>query len=155
MTLENRSLDTSQPRCHLATTFAQIADHSIFRRITERTLPDTFQAAQQSLILLCTELEKQADWRHYAGSSNHCCVRDMYTQAAFLLKNLSLTQPTQPAPEPAPAPLPDPVPAPQEHSLEAVVETFEAADAPILAALKRKRNETNARAARCPDTSRV
>jgi hypothetical protein len=125
MTLENRSLDTSQPRCHLATTFAQVADYSIFRRITERTLPDTFQAAQQSLILLCTELEKQADWSHYAGSSSHCCVRDMYTQAAFLLKNLSVTQP---APEPQ-APPPEPVPESQEHSLDAVVETFEAADA--------------------------
>jgi hypothetical protein len=61
---------------------------------------------QQSLMLLCLELEQQADWRHYAGTDTlrHCCVRDIYTQAAFMLKNLSLTQPPPPAPPPPPPP---------------------------------------------------
>jgi hypothetical protein len=90
----------------LATTFAQIVEQSILSRITATTTAEQFEALQQSLILLCMELEQQADWRHYAAASNlrHCCVRDIYTQAAFILKNLSLTQPPPPAPPQPPPP---------------------------------------------------
>ena len=82
--------DSSRPRCHLAATFAQIFEQSILSRITETTTAtdEQYQYAQQSLILLCIELEAQADWRHYAAAGNlrHCCVRDTYTQAVFILK---------------------------------------------------------------------
>jgi hypothetical protein len=100
MAFAPQKLDTSRPRCHVATTFAQIVEQSIFSRITEATTAEQFQHAQQSLILLCMELEQLADWRHYAAAGNlsHCCVRDIYTQAAFILKNLSLTKPAPPAP---------------------------------------------------------
>jgi hypothetical protein len=106
MAFAPQKLDTSRPRCHVATTFAQIVEQSILGHITEATTAEQFQNAQQSLILLCIELEQQADWRHYAAAGNlrHCCVRDIYTQAAFILKNLSLTQPAPPAPAPAPPP---------------------------------------------------
>jgi hypothetical protein len=100
------TLATSRPRCHAAATFAQIVEQSMLSRITETTTPEEFQTLQQSLMLLCLEFEQQADWRHYAGTDTlrHCCVRDIYTQAAFILKNLSLTQPPPPAPPPPPPP---------------------------------------------------
>jgi hypothetical protein len=102
MTAAPHRLDASRPRCHLAATFAQIVEQSMLSRITETTTAEQFQALQQSLILLCMELEQQADWRHYqaAGFLSHCCVRDIYAQAAFTLKNLSLLQPAPPAPPP-------------------------------------------------------
>jgi hypothetical protein len=102
MTAAPHRLDASRPRCHLAATLAQIVEQSMLSRITETTTAEQFQLMQQSLILLCVELEQQADWRHYqaAGTLRHCCVRDIYTQAAFILKNLSLTQPAPPAPPP-------------------------------------------------------
>jgi hypothetical protein len=105
MTAIPQRLDASRPRCHLAATFAQIFEQSMLRRITETTTPEEFHTLQQSLMLLCLELEQQADWRHYqaAGTLRHCCVRDTYTQAAFILKNISLTQSAPPAP-PAPPP---------------------------------------------------
>jgi hypothetical protein len=84
-------LDTSRPRCHLATTLAQIVEQSLLCRITESTTAEQFQLMQQTLILLCMELEQQADWRHYASTDTvrHCCVRDIYTQAVFILKHLA------------------------------------------------------------------
>jgi hypothetical protein len=117
-------LAASRPRCHLSTTFAQVFEQSILSRVTATTTTEQFQALQQSLILLCMELEQQADWRHYAAAGNlrHCCVRDIYTQAAFLLKNLTLTQPAPPAPQP-----PEPPPEPKEHSLEDIVENIASA----------------------------
>jgi hypothetical protein len=115
------NLDAAGPRCHLATTFAQIVEQSMLRRVTETTTAEQFQVLQQSLILLCMELEAQADWRHYqaAGTRRHCCVRDIYTQAAFILKNLSLTTPPLPVPAQPPAP---PAPKPQPLSDEDLME---------------------------------
>jgi hypothetical protein len=122
MTPAPNRLDASRPRCHLATTFAQVFEQSILSRVTASTTAEQFQALQQSLVLLCMELEQLADWRHYpaAGNLSHSCVRDTYTQAAFLLKNLSLTQPAPPAPPPPGPPPPEPKP----RSLTDVVQDF-------------------------------
>jgi hypothetical protein len=116
-----QNLDAAGPRCQLATTFAQIVEQSMLRRVTETTTAEQFQVMQQSLILLCMELEAQADWRHYqaAGTLRHCCVRDIYTQAAFILKNLSLTTPLPPVPAP---PQPPPAPRPEPLSDEELLE---------------------------------
>jgi hypothetical protein len=124
MAFAPQKLDASRPRCHLATTFAQVFEQSMLSRVTATTTAEEFQALQQSLIRLCLELEQQADWRHYqaAGTLRHCCVRDTYTQAAFILKNCSLTQPAPPAPPP-PAP---PPPQPKPRSLTDVVKDFAA-----------------------------
>ena len=125
MTIPQR-LAASRPRCYLATTFAQVFEQSVLSRVSADTTAEEFQALQQSLIRLCLELEQQADWRHYpaAGTLSHSCVRDTYTQAAFLLKNLSLTQPMPPAPPPLePPPL-----EPQEHSLEDIVNNIASAE---------------------------
>jgi hypothetical protein len=120
-----KRLDASRPRCHLATTFAQVFEQSMLSRVTATTTAEEFQALQQSLILLCMELEQQADWRHYqaAGNLSHCCVRDSYTQAAFILKNCSLTQPAPPA---SPPPEPPPAPEPKPRSPTDVVKDFKA-----------------------------
>jgi hypothetical protein len=85
--------------CSVAYTFAQIADQSIFAFITNRTTPEQFQTAQQSLLQLCQRLESQMDIFHYpAATGMHSCVRDIYTDAAFRLKNLEIMQ--EPAPPP-------------------------------------------------------
>jgi hypothetical protein len=123
MTSAPHNLATSRPRCHLATTLAQIVEQSMLSRITETTTLEQFQTLQQSLMLLCLELEQQADWRHYASidTVRHCCVRDIYTQAAFMLKNLSLTQPPPPAPPPTPPKPPETL----KDVVEGLKETFQ------------------------------
>ena len=87
--------------CSYARTFADIADRSIFSQVTEFTTPAQFEAAQQSLLQLCQRLEANVDLFHYpqAYGSPHSCVRDIYTDAAFRLKNLAIMhqKPEQPA----------------------------------------------------------
>jgi hypothetical protein len=80
--------------CSPARSFAQIAGQSIFAKITERTNPEQYQAAQESLRELCLRYEATLDLFHYpsAYSSPHWCVRDVYTDAAFRLQNLSIMQ---------------------------------------------------------------
>jgi hypothetical protein len=86
--------------CSFAFTFAQIAEQSIFARITDRTTPDQFMVAQQNLLALCQRLESQMDIFHYPASTGmHHCVQDIYTDAAFRLENLAIMQePAPPAP---------------------------------------------------------
>jgi hypothetical protein len=86
--------------CSFAFTYAQIIEQTIFARITDRTTPEQFQLAQQNLTLLCRELAAKVDWNHYPSSSGpaHSCVRDVYADAAFRLKNLEIMQPPAPAP---------------------------------------------------------
>jgi hypothetical protein len=86
--------------CSAAFTFAQIAEQTIFAWITDRMTPEQFKLAQQNLTLLCRELEATVDWDHYASSSGpiHSCVRDIYTDAAFRLKNLEIMQEAAPPP---------------------------------------------------------
>jgi hypothetical protein len=88
--------------CSPAYSYAQILERTIFAKITDQTTPEQFQSAQQSLILLCREIEAQLDWTHYpAVTGTHQCVRDIYTDAAFRLKNLALLQPAPQPPPPA------------------------------------------------------
>jgi hypothetical protein len=83
-----------------AFTFAQIAEQTIFALISDRTTPEQFKLAQQNLSLLCRELEATVEWDHYSSSSGppHSCVRDVYTDAAFRLKNLEIMQAPAPSP---------------------------------------------------------
>jgi hypothetical protein len=59
MTLYNRYEQQYRRVCPLARTFAQIADQSIFAKITEQTTQEQFAKAQQSLLQLCQRLEAQ------------------------------------------------------------------------------------------------
>jgi hypothetical protein len=86
--------------CSFAFTYAQIIEQTIFARINDRTTPQQYEAALQSLKELCQRLESQMDWSHYPASHGlHSCVRDVYTDAEFRLRNLQIMH--QPAPTPA------------------------------------------------------
>ena len=86
--------------CSFAFTFAQIIEQTILSRITDRTTPEQLAAALQSLDELCHRFERQMDWSHFPASQGlHACVRDVYTDAEFRLKNLAIMH--QQAPEPA------------------------------------------------------
>jgi hypothetical protein len=95
---------TSQQRhlCSAAFTFAQIVENTIFAQLTDRTTPEQFKLAQESLRQLCRELAARVDWDHYASSFGpiHSCVRDVCDDAAARLRNLAIMQPP-PAPAPA------------------------------------------------------
>jgi hypothetical protein len=91
-----------QSLCPQAVAFDQLADQSIFRKITDQTTPEQFQAAQLSLLQLCQRVEANLDLFHFkAAVGTHQCVRDVYTEAAYRLKHLAIMQP-EPLPEPAP-----------------------------------------------------
>jgi hypothetical protein len=86
--------------CSFAFTFAQIAEQTVFARITDRMTLEQLAAAKQSFSALCQRLESQMDWSHYPASQGlHSCVRDVLTDAEFRLQNLAIMH--QPAPEPA------------------------------------------------------
>jgi hypothetical protein len=89
--------------CRDAFTFAQIVEQTIFAQISDRTTPEQFKLAEQSLSQLCNELAARVDWDHYASSFGpiHSCVRDVYTDAASRLKNLEIMK-APPPPPPAP-----------------------------------------------------
>jgi hypothetical protein len=97
-----RSMSSYQSLCSQARAFAQLADQSIFSKITDQTTPEQFEAAQLSLLNLCQRLEANLDLFHYAAVvGTHECIRDVYTEAAYRLKNLAIMQP-EPLPEPPP-----------------------------------------------------
>jgi hypothetical protein len=87
--------------CGHSRTFADIADKTIFARITDLTTPSQFEALQGQLLQLCLRLEATVDMFHYqqAYGPPHSCVRDLYTDAAARLTNLAILQQ---APQPAP-----------------------------------------------------
>jgi hypothetical protein len=98
MTSFSAYLTQGKSLCAPARTFGQIAAQSIFAKITDRTTPEQFQAAQESLRALCLRFEAQLDLFHYpSGQGTHWCVRDVYTKAAYRLQNLAIMQPV---PEP-------------------------------------------------------
>jgi hypothetical protein len=100
MTLYNRYEEQYRRLCPLSRTFAQIADQSIFGKISEQTTQEQFAKAQQSLLELCQRLEAQVDLFHYpaAYGQPHSCVRDLYLHAAAHLENLAIMHvPVQPA----------------------------------------------------------
>jgi hypothetical protein len=77
--------------CSFAFTYAQIIEQTIFARITDRTTPEQFNAALQTLGELCQRMERQLDRSHYPASQGlHACLRDVYTDAEFRLKNLAI-----------------------------------------------------------------
>jgi hypothetical protein len=86
--------------CGFAFTYAQIIEQTIFARINDRTTPQQYEAALQSLEALCQRFERQMDWSHYPASHGlHSCIRDVLTDAEFRLKNLLIMH--QPPPPPA------------------------------------------------------
>jgi hypothetical protein len=90
----------SQPTCPHARTFIQIAEQTIFSKITEHTRPDQFSAAEEILLQLCHRLEAQVDMFHYpAATGDHWCVWDVYDHAVLALKGLAaMHQPAVPQP---------------------------------------------------------
>ena len=99
MTLYNRYEEQYRRLCPQSRTFEQIADQSIFAKITDQTTQEQFAQAQQSLLELCQRLEAQVDLFHYAQPYGppHSCVRDLYLHAAAHLENLAIMQiPVQP-----------------------------------------------------------
>jgi hypothetical protein len=90
----------SRPPCPHARTFIQIAEQTIFSKITEHTTPEQFDAATDILARLCQRLEAQVDMFHYpAATGDHWCVRDVYDHAVLALAGLAAMH-QQPAPEP-------------------------------------------------------
>jgi hypothetical protein len=90
-----------RPRCPFARTFLQIAEQTIFAHVTDRTTPDMYEAALQSLLELCHRLESQVGLFHFPSAVGiHVCVQDAYLEAAFRLKNLAIMQ-QPPLSEPA------------------------------------------------------
>jgi hypothetical protein len=80
----------SRPPCPHARTFIQIAEQTIFSKITEHTRPDQFTTAQEILLQLCQRLEAQVDMFHYpAATGDHWCVRDVYEHAVLALAGLA------------------------------------------------------------------
>ncbi len=83
------SAGSRQP-CPHARTFMQIAEQTVFSKITEHTRSDHFTAAEEILQQLCHRLEAQVDMFHYpAATGDHWCVRDVYDHAMFALKGLA------------------------------------------------------------------
>jgi hypothetical protein len=79
---------------------AQIPEQATFAHIADRTTPKQFDLALQILLGLCQRLKAQLDCSHYPVAQGlHSCVRDVYTDAGFRLKNLRIMQ--QQAAEPA------------------------------------------------------
>jgi hypothetical protein len=80
----------SQPTCPHARTFIQIAEQTIFSKITEHTRPDQFTSAEEILRQLCQRLEAQVDMFHYpAATGDHWCVQDVYDHAVMALAGLA------------------------------------------------------------------
>jgi hypothetical protein len=76
----------SRSTCLHARTFIQIAEQTIFSKITEHTRPDQFTTAEEILQQLCHRLEAQVDMFHYpAATGDHWCVRDVYDHAVLAL----------------------------------------------------------------------
>jgi hypothetical protein len=92
----------SRPTCPHARTFIQIAEQTIFSKITEHTRPDQFTAAEEILQQLCHRLEAQVDMFHYpATTGDHWCVRDVYDHAVLALAGLVATHQQEVAQPPA------------------------------------------------------
>ncbi len=91
----------SRPTCPHARTFIQIAEQTIFSKITEHTRPDQFTAAEEILGELCHRLEAQVDMFHYpAVTGDHWCVRDVYDHAVLALNGLAAMHQQEVAPPP-------------------------------------------------------
>jgi hypothetical protein len=78
----------SRPTCPHSRTFIQIAEQTIFNKITPQTTADQFDAATDILAQLCQRLAAQvdADMFHYpAATGDHWCVRDVYEHAVLAL----------------------------------------------------------------------
>jgi hypothetical protein len=90
----------SQPTCPHARTFIQIAEQTIFAKITEHTTPDQFTAAEDILRQLGQRLAAQVDMFHYpAATGDHWCVQDVYDHAVLALAGLAAMH-QQAVPEP-------------------------------------------------------
>jgi hypothetical protein len=90
----------SRSTCPHARTFIQIAEQTIFNKITPATTPDQFSAAEDILAQLCQRLEAQVDMFHYpAATGDHWCVRDVYDHAVLALAGLAAMH-QQAVPEP-------------------------------------------------------
>jgi hypothetical protein len=90
----------SRQPCPHARTFMQIAEQTIFSKITEHTRPDQFTSAEEILQQLCQRLEAQVDMFHYpAATGDHWCVRDVYDHAVLALKGLAAMHQQPPPPE--------------------------------------------------------
>jgi hypothetical protein len=88
--------------CFYARTFADIADKSIFSKVNEFTTKAQFDLALQNLKALAERLESHVDLFHYpqAYGSPHSCVRDVFNDAEFRLKGLSIMHQKAEVPEP-------------------------------------------------------
>jgi hypothetical protein len=101
MTLYDPHQQQYRQLCPKARTLAEVGNQ-IFVKIADHPLtPEQLQQLQQSLILLCQELEANLSLFHYGSSHGlpHTCVRDIYTEAAFRLNNVAILQPAPPPAE--------------------------------------------------------
>ncbi len=90
----------SRPTCPHARTFIQIAEQTIFNKITPVTTAEQYAAAAEILRQLRDRLEAQVDMFHYpAATGDHWCVRDVYDHAVLALAGLAAMH-QQAVPEP-------------------------------------------------------
>jgi len=118
------NLSAGAPLCTVSDSFYRTVRETIFQRLTKDTTPQQWQSAQEHLTRLRDEL-KQAIYPMHYGSlvGRHRCLDHLFREAVARLRALEIMQPV-----PVPQQPPEPVPEPHEHSLEDVVDTFEATD---------------------------
>jgi hypothetical protein len=101
MTLYDPYQQQYRQLCPEARTLAEVGNQ-MFAKISDHPItPEQLQQLQQSLKLLCRELEANLSLFHYGSSHGlpHTCVRDIYTEAAFRLNNVAILQPAPQPPE--------------------------------------------------------
>jgi hypothetical protein len=117
-------LSAGAPLCTFSDSFYRTVRETIFQRLTKDTTVEQWRAAMQSLTRLRDELQQAIYPMHYGSLvGRHRCVDHLFREARARLQSLEIMQPV-----PVPQPPPEPVPEPHEHSLEDVVDTFEATD---------------------------
>jgi hypothetical protein len=91
----------SQPTCPHGRTLMQIAEQTIFNKITPATTAEQYAAAEEILRQLRDRLEAQVDMFHYpAATGDHWCVRDVYDHAGLALTGLAAMHQQAVAPPP-------------------------------------------------------
>jgi hypothetical protein len=80
----------TRPTCPHARSFLQIAEQTIFNKITPATTAEQYAAAAEILRQLRDRLEAQVDMFHYpAATGDYWCVRDIYEHAVLALAGLA------------------------------------------------------------------
>jgi hypothetical protein len=119
-------LSPGAPLCLQSDSFYHAVRQGIVQQL--RTSPGLTSEQWDAVFVLLKQLrdkyQQDVSPMHYGSLvGGHRCVRHLYREGKAILRGLQLTMPVQQPPPP-----PDPAPEPHEHSLEEVVDIFEATD---------------------------